>query len=320
MSLVSKSDDDNSVGLLRERATFIGAIRTFFSERNVLEVETPILSTAATTDPHIDSFSTETATGIPLYLQASPELFMKRLLSAGTGPIFQLAPVFRSEEASPHHNPEFMMLEWYRPDFTMEQLMDEVEELVSNFVDLPSIERFTVAEAFQQVVGIDDLLSTTAEQLKDVAVAMGLPSAGEMELEWDGWIDYFLVLAVIPRLSHAAFFLTHYPSSQAALARISPDDPRVAERFELMLNGIEIANGFRELTDAAEQRKRFERELGMRAEDGMDIVPIDMKFLAAMEDGLPECSGVAVGVERLMMVSMGKEHISEVMPFPYQSV
>lgn len=320
MSLVSKSDMNDTAELLRERATFIGAIRRFFSERNVLEVETPVLSTAATTDPYIDSFSTRTATGIPLYLQASPELFMKRLLSAGSGPIFQLAPAFRSEEASPLHNPEFMMLEWYRPDFTMEQLMDEVEDLVSNFVDLPSIERFTVAEAFQQVAGVDDLLSTNAQQLKERAVAMGLASAEEMDLDWNGWIDYFLALVVIPSLSHAAFFLTHYPSSQAALARISPDDSRVAERFELMLNGIEIANGFRELTDAVEQRERFEKELGERAEEGMDIVPMDMKFIAAMEKGLPECSGVALGVERLMMVSMGKEHIKEVMPFSSQSV
>jgi len=211
------------------------------------------------------------------------------------------------------------MLEWYQPDFTMEQLMDEVEELVSNFVDLPSIERFTVAEAFQQVAGVDDLLSTTAEQLRGTAIAMGLPSAEEMDLDWDGWVDYFLALVVIPSLSHAAFFLTHYPASQAALARISPHDPRVAERFELMLNGIEIANGFRELTDAAEQRKRFERELGERAAEGMDIVPIDQEFLTAMEHGLPECSGVALGVERLMMVSMGKKNISEVMPFPFHS-
>jgi len=316
---VSKSDNHGSVGLLRERATFISAIRTFFSGRKVLEVETPILSTAATTDPYIESFSTESADGTKLYLQASPELYMKRLLVDGSGPIFQLVPAFRLEEAGQLHNHEFMMLEWYQPDFTMEQLMDEVEELVSNFVDLPSIERFTVAEAFQQVAGVDDLLSTTAEQLRGTAIAMGLPSAEEMDLDWDGWVDYFLALVVIPSLSHAAFFLTHYPASQAALARISPHDPRVAERFELMLNGIEIANGFRELTDAAEQRKRFERELGERAAEGMDIVPIDQEFLTAMEHGLPECSGVALGVERLMMVSMGKKNISEVMPFPFHS-
>ena len=244
---------------------------------------------------------------------------MKRLLAEGSGPIFQLGPSFRAGEISPLHNPEFMMLEWYRPGYTMEQLMDEVEALVSNFVDLPSIERITVAEAFE-VVGVADLYSTTIEQLQSAALAMALPSAEEMDLDWDGWVDYLMVLAIIPRFSHAAIFFTHYPASQAALARISPDNPKVAERFELILNGMEIANGFCELTDGAEQRNRFQQELSERSAAGLEAVPMDEKFLQALDHGLPDCSGVALGVERLMMLSMGKEQISEVMPFSINQV
>ncbi len=311
--------------LLHERATFMRAIRRFFAERNVLEVETPILSTAANTDPHVDPFVTHTrgrdAEGPDaLYLHTSPEFFMKRLLAEGSGPIFQVGPVFRAGEISPIHNPEFTMLEWYRPDFTMEQLMDEVEDLVTNFVDLPSIERMTVAEAFQQVVGIDDLYATGAEQLQTRAIEMGLPSANEMELDWDSWVDYFIVVAILPAFSHAALFLTHYPASQAALARISPDNPHVAERFELILNGVEVANGFCELTDANEQRERFQKEVLERAEEELDAIPMDESFLAALEKGLPDCSGVAVGVDRLMMLSMGKELIGEVLSFPIDKV
>ncbi|MBT3196288.1 MAG: EF-P lysine aminoacylase GenX [Gammaproteobacteria bacterium] len=310
--------------LLQERATFIRAIRSFFFEQDVIEVETPVLSSAATTDPQIDSFVTTSrgrdAEGPErLYLQCSPELFMKRLLAEGSGPIFQLGPSFRAGEISPLHNPEFMMLEWYRPGYTMEQLMDEVEALVSNFVDLPSIERITVAEAFE-VVGVADLYSTTIEQLQSAALAMALPSAEEMDLDWDGWVDYLMVLAIIPRFSHAAIFFTHYPASQAALARISPDNPKVAERFELILNGMEIANGFCELTDGAEQRNRFQQELSERSAAGLEAVPMDEKFLQALDHGLPDCSGVALGVERLMMLSMGKEQISEVMPFSINQV
>lgn len=311
--------------LLRERATFMRAIRSFFAQREVLEVETPILSTAANTDPHVDPFVTTTrgrdAEGPEsLYLHTSPEFFMKRLLAEGSGAIFQLAPVFRAGEISPIHNPEFTLLEWYRPDFTMEELMDEVEELVTNFVDLPSIERLSVAEAFQQSVGIESLYATTAEQLQARAVEMGLPSAAGLKMDWDSWVDYFIVVVVLPRFSHAALFLTHYPASQAALARISPDNPNTAERFELILNGVEIANGFRELTDAAEQRSRFQKEMDERAAEGLEPIPMDEQLLAALEKGLPECSGVAVGVDRLMMLSMGKELIGEVLPFPIDKV
>ena len=311
--------------LLQERALFLRTIRSFFDQRGVLEVQTPMLSTAAVTDPAIDCFLTTTHGRVAdgperLYLQPSPEPFMKRLLADGSGPIFQLMPVFRAGEISPVHNPEFLMLEWYRPDFTMEQLMGEVEDLVSDFVDLPSIERMTVSEAFCQITGIEDLMSTTVEQLQQQALAMTLPSAGEMELDWDGWVEYFLVVAILPQFSHAALFLTHYPASQAALARLDPEDPRVAERFELILNGVEVANGYRELTDSDEQRRRFEQELEERREGGLEQVPMDEHFLAAVEKGLPDCSGVALGVERLMMISMGKEQIGEVMPFPVQSV
>jgi lysyl-tRNA synthetase class 2 len=315
-----------SHSLLQERSTFIRAIRSFFYQREVMEVETPVLSTATTTDPHIDPFTTvsqgrDGEGPERLYLQSSPELFMKRLLAEESGAIFQLGPVFRAGEISTIHNPEFLMLEWYRPGFTMEQLMEEVEELVSNFVDLPSIERLTVAEAFQQVLGVDDLYATTAEQLRELALSMNLPSAAEMELEWDGWVDYLMVLAITPSFAHAALFLTHYPASQAALAQISPEDSRVAERFELLLNGVEIANGFRELQDADEQRHRFQLEQEERQAEGLETIPMDEKFLSALkEQGLPDCSGVALGVERLMMLSMGKEDISEVMPFPIRQV
>lgn len=320
-----QGEDLKLVELLRSRATFMQALRRFFSERGVLEVETPVLSTAANPDPHVDPFLTTTrgrdAEGPEaLYLHTSPEFFMKRLLAAGSGPIFQLGSVFRAGETSPIHNPEFTMLEWYRPGFTMEQLMDEVEDLVSNFIDLPSVERMTMAQAFRQVVSIDDLHATSAQQLRERAIEMGLPSAQELDLDWDSWVDYFVVVVILPQFSHAALFLTHYPASQAALARISPEDSATAERFELVINGMEIANGFCELTDAVQQRNRFQQELDQRAAERLPPIPMDERFLDALESGLPDCSGVAVGVDRLMMLSMGKEQIAEVLPFPVDQV
>ncbi len=322
--------------LLQQRAQFFSAIREFFAVRNVLEVQTPILSSATIPDPALQSFETHHFNQ-KFYLQTSPEFFMKRLLVAGSGAIFQIAPAFRCEEEGRHHNPEFLMLEWYRPGFTMTDLMDEVETLVRILLDQfqadrrevllyaqESWKRWKIVDAFAETTAISDLFNTSVAELQAEAIAQNIPSAVQLELDWDGWVDLLLSETVIPALDNLGqgepFFLTHYPASQAALARLDPDDPRVAERFELTINGIEIANGFRELTDATEQRKRFESELEERKQLGLPPVKLDENFLATLEVGMPECSGVALGVERLLMVALGADRLEEVMLFPFAQV
>ncbi len=314
---------------LRARAAMLASIRAFFAERSVLEVETPVLSAAAVTDPQLDSFSTTYhgpggPAGGRLYLQTSPEFPMKRLLAAGSGPIYQICRVFRDGEAGRRHNPEFTLLEWYRPDFDHHALMDEVDALIRRTlpdVGLGETQRLTYAEAFQYHAGIDPH-RTPVDQLIQCAAASGIGvPAGLAADDRDGWLDLLLVTLVEPRLGRGApCFIYDYPVSQAALARVRPpSDPgsvAVAERFELYLEGVELANGFHELGDAGEQARRFAADLEQRQRRHQAAVPVDERLLDALEAGLPSCAGVALGLDRLLMLALGAESIQEVMAFP----
>ncbi len=308
-----------SVDGLGARADLLARIRAFFADRGVLEVETPLLSAATIPDPNLHSLSSRWRSpgdreGVTLYLQTSPEFAMKRLLAAGSGPIFQICKAFRDGEAGRRHNPEFTLLEWYRPGWDHLRLMDEVQELLAATLGAAEGERVTYAEAFQRHAGLDPHSASDAE-LRGAAARAGL--ADPAPLARDDLLDLLLATVVEPELGRSGpTFLTHYPASQAALARLEADDPRVAQRFEVFLDGIELANGFGELTDASEQRRRFERDLDERRRRGLPSVPVDEHLLAALEEGLPPCSGVALGLDRLLMLALGVSDIAEVLAFP----
>lgn len=303
-----------SPAVLRRRARLMDDVRAFFRERGVLEVETPCLSPAAATDPHLHSLRTRLADGRRYYLHTSPEFPMKRLLAAGSGPIWQACRVFRDGEAGRRHNPEFTMLEWYRPGFGVDALMDEIEALVTT-VGGPAgpARRIPWRDAFRDAVGVDPF-AADAESLAARGRELGVEARG---LDRDAWLDLLFSEAVCARLpAGEPVFITRFPAEQAALARLCPDDPRCADRFEFFVGPLELANGYHELTDAGEQRARFERDLARRREAGLPELPRDERLLAALEAGMPDASGVALGLDRLLMSLTGTSSISEVLAFP----
>ncbi|MCK4742711.1 MAG: elongation factor P--(R)-beta-lysine ligase [Sulfuriflexus sp.] len=304
-----------SLDVLKKRAELLRQIRAFFYARDVLEVDTPALSVAGNTDPNIESFRTDyTGPGNTntLYLHTSPEFSMKRLLAADSGAIYQLCKVFRNGEAGRQHNPEFTMLEWYRPDFDHHQLMNEVAELINDVLGKKEVLKISYQQAFIEHAGIDPL-DTNQNALKKCAQQNGLEKViGMDEASVDDWLDLLIDQVVVPKLGRGRVFIYDYPASQAALAEISESDSRVAERFELFIDGVEIANGFHELTDVVEQRQRFESENKKREEVGLSKLPIDENLLAALEEGLPDCAGVAIGIDRLLMIVAGVDSISDV--------
>lgn len=313
---------------LRLRAELLARIRAFFAARGVLEVETPALSAAAITEPNLASFSTIYAgpglrCGQPLYLHTSPEFPMKRLLAAGSGCIYQIARVFRDGEAGRRHNPEFTLLEWYRVGFDHHRLMDEVAELVTVLLAgrlaLAEPERLSYRELFQRHLDLNPHQAGVAE-LAACAGARGVPIPPGMPADdADPWLDLLLTHGIEPHLGMGRLtFVYDYPASQAALARLRPDDPLVGERFEVYLNGVELANGFHELGDAGEQRRRFEAENAARRSLGLPVMPVDENLLAALEAGLPDCAGVALGFDRLAMLAAGKTALAEVLAFPVE--
>lgn len=304
-----------SLETLKARAELYASIRAFFSRRAVLEVDTPVLSAHATVDRHIDSFAVPGGG----WLQTSPEFAMKRLLCAGAGAIFQIAPVFRCEERGRHHNPEFRLLEWYRPGWDHRRLMDEVQELLHHLGIGPGrrAQRLTYREAFLLHAGLDPF-STSVPELRACAVAGAVPviGLGEREQDRDAWLDLWMSHRVGPQLGRdAPVFLYDFPASQAALARVRHDDPPVAERFELFWQGVELANGFHELADADEQRRRFEADQAWRQSQGKAIPPFDEHLIQALHAGLPDCAGVALGLDRLLMLSLGLPDVAAAMAF-----
>ncbi|OZI15379.1 elongation factor P lysine(34) lysyltransferase [Sodalis-like symbiont of Philaenus spumarius] len=305
---------------LLKRAAIVGQIRRFFSDRGLLEVETPAMSQATVTDIHLVPFQTSligpgAADGMPLYLMTSPEYHMKRLLAAGTGPLFQLCRSFRNEEAGRYHNPEFTMLEWYRLHYDMYRLMNEVDDLLQQILDCDSAETLSYQQVFTRHVGIDPLSADKA-QLYDTVVRWDLGEAASVEDDRDTLLQLLFAMVVEPHIGHdKPIFVYHFPASQAALAEISTEDYRVADRFEVYFKGIELANGFRELTDAREQRQRFEQDNRKRAAMKLSAQPIDENLLAALAQGMPECSGVALGVDRLIMLALKADRLSDVIAF-----
>lgn len=317
------------LAVLRLRAALLAQIRAFFAARAVLEVETPALSAAALTDPHLASFSTAYAGpgrhhGQTLYLHTSPEFPMKRLLAAGSGCIYQIARVFRDGEAGRRHNPEFTLLEWYRIGFDHHRLMSEVAELVTMLLAgrlaLAEPERLNYGALFQRYLNLNPH-QTNVVELAACAAKNGVPIPPGMSAdEVDPWLDLLLTHCIEPQLGQGRLtFIYDYPVSQAALARLRPGAPSVGERFELYVNGIELANGFHELGDAIEQRRRFEQENQARQAQELPIMPLDEHLLAALAAGLPDCAGVALGFDRLVMLATGKTLIGEIMAFGIES-
>jgi lysyl-tRNA synthetase class 2 len=305
------------IEILRGRAAILARLRAFFAERGVLEVETPALSAATVTDLHLHSLAAKVeyaGESRLFYLQTSPEFAMKRLLAAGSGPIFQLCRSFRDGESGRLHNPEFTMLEWYRPGYDHQKLMDEMADLLELLLGGPRAERKTYGEAFAAVYGIDPH-AAKAEELAALAAARGIEVVGYgKDSPVDDWLMLLFSLGVEPGLGRGRpTFIYDYPASQAALARVA--DGR-ARRFEVYAHGIELANGFHELSDAAEQRRRFEADREERRRRGLPLPPIDENLLAALEAGLPDCAGVALGVDRLVMLALGKKSLAEVIAFP----
>ena len=312
---------------LRRRALLTAATRGFFAARGYTEVETPYAVQAPGEEVHLKTFATEfhTVRGekLPLWLHTSPEFAMKKLLAGGAGPIFQLARVWRNEEGSATHAPEFTMLEWYRPGATLDRLMDETEDFlravlppvvtcrgITNAID--RFDRISVADAFARWVGAD-LLASVGDAARLAA------DSGTSLRDGETWEDLFfrlLLARVEPELGRAhPTFLTHWPAPQAALARRDPTDPRVALRFEIFVCGQELANAFAELTDATEQRGRFVADRERRhARAGPDW-PLDEDFLAAV-NVMPSCAGIALGFDRLAMIAAGADGIEQVLWLP----
>ncbi|MBI5460632.1 MAG: EF-P lysine aminoacylase GenX [Gammaproteobacteria bacterium] len=315
-----------SLDMLRLRARLLVRVRRFFAQRAVLEVETPALSAAATPAPHLDSFAVDyrgphaSASG-RLYLHTSPEFPMKRLLASGSGSIYQLCRVFRDGEAGARHNPEFTLLEWYRVGFDLEQLIDEVERLLRSVLagvrEVPVATHYRYRDVFRHYAGVDGLLAD-ADELRACLEQRGhRPPEGMSAADVDAWRDLVLTHIIEPQLT-GLVFVTDYPASQAALARIVATTPPVAARFECYFDGVELANGFHELSDAAEQRRRFERENAAREAAGRAPLPLDERLLEALAKGLPECSGVALGFDRLLLCATAAKHLEEVLAFGIQ--
>jgi len=303
---------------LRRRADMLAVTRDFFAARDVLEVETPLMCHATATDLHLQSLTVNHSGGAQAYLQTSPEFAMKRLLASGSGPIYQLCKAFRSDELGRRHNPEFSMLEWYRPGFSDHDLMDEVEALMRTLLadhlqfpaDMP---RITYRAIFQQYLGFDPMA------LDDAAVcqqARALPGAAALTLSRNEALDLLMSLAIEPHLQ-APVFVYQFPATQAALACVKADEDGylVAHRFEAFMHGMELANGYQELTDAYEQEARFHADNAERREAGLPEIVVDERLLAALRHGLPPSAGVAVGFDRLVMLATGAAHIHEVMSF-----
>lgn len=308
---------------LRLRADLYALIRRFFAERGVLEVETPVLSMAGNTDPNIESFTLQfdgpkSAGAASRWLRTSPEFPLKRLLAAGIGDCYELGKVFRNGEAGARHNPEFTMLEWYRVGWTHHQLMDETAELLKAALALAG-RRATVRDTSFRQLYLDkfgfDPMTAPEEELRSPLGVYDINPAG---LTRDDWLDLLMTHLIQPSIPASRILLVYdYPVSQCALAKIRPGQPPVAERFEAYLGPLEMANGYHELNDPAEQRARFEADLARRRARNAAEPAIDERLLAALPK-LPDCAGVALGVDRLMMALLGTDKIADVVAFPFE--
>jgi elongation factor P--(R)-beta-lysine ligase len=311
-----------SLQVLQARAAMLARIRAYFEAQEVAEVQTPALSVAAVSDPAIESIAAAPARGRSRFLQTSPEYPMKRLLAAGIGDCYQVCAVFRDGEAGRLHNPEFTMIEWYRLDFGVGEMQHDVDRLLrvacAELRHFAPTREVTYRNAVREACGLDCRTAEPAE-IRAALVAHGLEPAHADHWDRDAWLDLLMGAVVGPALGHdAPVFVNEYPASQAALARLhtEPDGTQVAERFELYVDGLELANGFRELGDAVEQRRRFEQDLRVREARGQVRHPIDERLLAALSHGLPDCAGVALGFDRLVMAAHRLPALESAMAFP----
>ena len=313
-----------TIEVLRLRAQLFNSIRCFFSARAVLEVETPLLGHACGTDPQLDFFTTDYIAHPQrdtLFLQTSPEFAMKRLLAAGSGSIYQICKAFRNGESGRFHNPEFTLLEWYRVGFTLTELMDEISELIQTlslgYLSLNTTQRFTYQDIFERTTGLNPLTFSYVDY-SAFALANGQPEAMTIcGYEHGLWLDFIFSHHIQPYLGESALCMIYgYPACQSSLARINNLNPLISDRVEIFINGIELGNGYYELTDAQEQNKRFDEEIAIRLENNRPATVKDKNLIAALECGLPECAGIAIGLDRLMMVLTGSLTIDEVLSFP----
>lgn len=301
----------------------LATIRQFFAGRQVLEVETPVLSRAAGTDPQLEFFTTSYC--LPpqsqtLFLQTSPEFAMKRLLASGSGSIYQICKAFRNGESGRYHNPEFTMLEWYRVGFSLDQLMDECADLCRLLwagQPLQNIEKVSYRSIFQRFTGLDALEFSYGDYCR-FAQAGGLAEAvGICGHDHSVWLDFIFSHAVQPNFAQSVLTMVYgYPACLSSLARHNHTDNRITERFELFVGAVELGNGYDELCDPDEQNRRFDRELKQRHDNGRPEPVKDTRLLSALSHGLPPCSGVAIGLDRLLMLITGKSHINQVIAFP----
>lgn len=301
--------------VLKLRAKLFDEARRFFAERGVLEVDTPVLGASTASDVHLSSLETRVSgagTG-RFYLQTSPESAMKRLLAAGSGSIYQFARSFRNGEAGRFHNPEFVMLEWYRVGVDLPALMDEVESLISRLLGGgPAAVRLSYRQAFERFAGMDPF-AAPAEEISGACRRLGL--GGPVKDRAEG-LDLILSQCVQPAIKSRRTFLFDFPPAQAAMAKVRRETPPVASRFEFFVEGVEIANGYDELDDAAEQARRMASNAGARRRSGLPVPPADRRLLAALEHGLPPCCGVALGFDRVVMLAAGLGDVRAAMPFP----
>jgi len=317
-------EPSSSLEVLQLRAEVYASIRGFFNDRGVLEVETPLLSRASGTEPTIQFFKTDDHSGLKqqtLFLQTSPEFAMKRLLVAGSGSIFQICKAFRQGEVGRLHNPEFTLLEWYRVGYDLDLLMEETTALLVDL--LPSLAGQKVIKVpydviFKDAVGVDPLSSSVTDfsraaerfDLRDAVSVCGQ--------EHSKWLDFLFSCIVQPGLKKTPLVMVYdYPACQASLARLKQEDETVCQRFEVFVHGIELGNGFFELSDPVEQSDRFDREIAYRKYSALPAVVKDQRLIAALEKGLPDCSGIALGIDRLLMIRAGVDDISEVLSFGF---
>ncbi len=315
-----------SINNLLKRAKIVSKVRQFFADRCILEVETPTLSQYAVTDVHLSSFHTlflkpgenDEQQGRKMSLITSPEYHMKRLLAAGSGPIYQICKCFRNhEEVSRYHNPEFTMLEWYRIQFDMMQMINEVDDLLQSILDCEPAERISYQKAFQRHLNIDPLEAehaTLVEAIKQLNIELNTD-----DYDRDTLLQCLFSFGVEPHIGQEKpIAVYNFPASQAALAAISSEDHRVASRFEFYYKGVELANGFKELTNPQEQKMRFEQNNIDRANQNLPPQNIDIELIAAMEAGLPDCAGVAVGLDRLIMLALDAMNLDDVISFTFE--
>ncbi|MGZ5609180.1 MAG: EF-P lysine aminoacylase EpmA [Methylobacter sp.] len=312
-----------SLELMRLRAQMLAEIRRFFAERSVLEVETPLLSHSIGTDPQLAFFTTEYC--LPprrqtLFLQTSPEFAMKRLLAAGSGSIYQIGKAFRDGESGRFHNPEFTMLEWYRVGFNLSDLMDEIADLISRLFSgrpLQEPQRVSYQHLFKSFTGLDPLVFSYPDYCAFARECELLEAIDICGHDHPLWLDFLFSHKVQPRLGDNALCMVYgYPACQSSLARVNEQCPLTTDRVELFINGVELGNGYYELLDAEEQNNRFDKELTARQQQKLPAAVKDIRLIAALESGLPECAGMAIGLDRLLMVLSDSASIEDVLSFP----